>query len=85
MPRRDLDDLVETWVSHDWRADPWSRAAYSYVLVGGGVAQGMLARPVQGTLFYAGEATDARQTGTVAGGIASGRRAARELIRALRG
>jgi monoamine oxidase len=39
---------------------------------------------VEGTLFFAGEATDPDQTGTVAGAIASGQRAARELISVLR-
>jgi monoamine oxidase len=40
-----------------------------------------LARPVAGTLFFAGEATDADQSGTVAGAIASGQRAAEELLK----
>ncbi|MEP6993186.1 MAG: FAD-dependent oxidoreductase [Acidobacteriota bacterium] len=42
-----------------------------------------MARPVAGTLFFAGEATNAEQSGTVAGAIASGRRAARQLLRAM--
>jgi len=37
----------------------------------------------EGTLFFGGEATDSEQTGTVAGAIASGRRAAHQLLRAL--
>ena len=42
-----------------------------------------LAKPVAGTLFFAGEATDTTgRTGTVDGAIASGRRAARELLAA---
>lgn len=80
IPRREIEDQVESWRLHDWRADPLSRAAYSYVGVGGVAAQRALARPVQRTLFFAGEATDADQTGTVAGAIASGRRAARGII-----
>jgi monoamine oxidase len=32
-------------------------------------------------LFFAGEATNGEQIGTVAGALASGRRAARELLR----
>jgi monoamine oxidase len=44
----------------------------------------MLARPLAGTLFFAGEATDTEgATGTVHGAIASGRRAARQVQRAL--
>ena len=40
-----------------------------------------LARPVAGTLFFAGEATDSiGRTGTVDDAIASGLRAAREVL-----
>jgi len=38
---------------------------------------------VEDTLFFAGEATDVEQTGTVSGAIASGRRAARQVLVAL--
>jgi len=83
VPRRELDDLLEAWWTHDWRSDPFSRGAYTYPRVGGTAAQRTLGRPVENTLFFAGEATDLEQTATVAGAIASGRRAARELLRAL--
>jgi monoamine oxidase len=74
---------VEAWAWHDWQADPLSRGAYAYVRVGGTAAQRALARPAEDTLFFAGEATAAEQTGTVSGAIASGRRAAREVLGAL--
>jgi len=67
--------------SHDWTADPFSRGAYSYQAVGGADAPARLARPVRGTLFFAGEATFGDESGTVPGAIASGRRAARQAIR----
>lgn len=82
VPRTRVDDLLESWTLHDWWADPFSLGAYSYPCVGGIGAQRALAKPVESTLFFAGEATDAEQTATVAGAIASGRRAARELIAA---
>jgi monoamine oxidase len=79
--RRTLEtSLVATW-THDWQRDPFSRGAYSYLAVGGSGAHEALAKPVQSTLFFAGEATSADETGTVAGAIASGRRAAREIVR----
>ena len=62
---------------HDWSADPFSRGAYSYAVVGGATAAERLAPPVAGTLFFAGEATNAEEGGTVSGAIASGRRAAK--------
>ena len=67
--------------SHDWTADPFSRGAYSYQVVGGADAPDRLARPVRGTLFFAGEAASADESGTVPGAIASGRRAARQVLR----
>jgi monoamine oxidase len=84
VPRRELEEQLDAWDSHDWRADPFARGAYSYIGVGGSGAPRALARPVDGTLFFAGEATNGEQIGTVAGALASGRRAAREVLKALR-
>ena len=81
MPRRELEEQLDAWFSHDWRADPFARGAYSYIGVGGAGAPRARGRPVEGTLFFAGEATNGEQIGTVAGALASGRRAARELLR----
>lgn len=83
VPRRELEEQLDAWVSHDWRADPFARGAYSYIAVDGIGAPRALGRPVDGTLFFAGEATNGEQIGTVAGALASGRRAAREALRAL--
>ncbi|HEX9699361.1 MAG TPA: NAD(P)/FAD-dependent oxidoreductase [Acidobacteriota bacterium] len=84
LPRRRLAArLVAAW-THDWRTDPYVRGAYSYVRVGGVGSSRRLARPVAGTLFFAGEATDEERLGTVEGAIASGLRAARQVERALR-
>src|SRR5690606_33991790 len=71
-----LARLLATSHHHDWRADPLSRGAYAYVTAGGERAPARLARPVEDTLFFAGEATDADQMGTVAGALDSGHRAA---------
>jgi len=83
VPRRELEKQLDAWTSHDWRADPFARGAYSYIGVNGTTAPRALGRPVDGTLFFAGEATNGEQIGTVAGAIASGRRAAREILRVL--
>ena len=75
--------LTGAW-THDWSADPWSRGAYSYPMVGGSDAVKTLARSVDDTLFFAGEATDAEgRNGTVHGAIASGYRAAAQIEKAL--
>lgn len=85
VSRRRLHNQLEHAWTHDWQADPFSRGAYSYQVVGGATAPSLLARPMDRTLFFAGEATDTSgATGTVHGAIASGRRAASQVLRALR-
>ena len=67
---------------HDWQADPFSRGAYSYVLVGGVAAQKTMAQPLMGTIFFAGEATQSDgHRATVHGAFCSGRRAADEVLK----
>jgi monoamine oxidase len=79
VPRSFLEERLDGWGHHDWSADPWSRGAYTYLKVGGRGAPGMLAKPVDGTLFFAGESTSEEESGTVSGALASGARAAREV------
>jgi monoamine oxidase len=69
--------------THDWNTDPFSRGAYAYLPVNGLAAQKELARPVQNTLFFAGEATSVGHIGTVHGAIESGQRAAKEILAGL--
>ena len=64
----------------DWQHDPLSRGGYSYLLVNGEGAREELAAPIDDTIFFAGEATDSDEAGTVAGALRSGRRAAREVL-----
>jgi monoamine oxidase len=69
---------------HNWERDSFARGAYSYVAVGGGQARKLLATPLEGTLFFAGEATDTTgEPATVTGALRSGARAAREARRHL--
>jgi monoamine oxidase len=70
--------------AYDWQADPFSRGAYSYAGVGGKGAAANLAEPVANTLYFAGEATNSDgYNGTVHGAIATGLRAAKELLESL--
>ncbi|HEX3845598.1 MAG TPA: NAD(P)/FAD-dependent oxidoreductase [Steroidobacteraceae bacterium] len=65
---------------HNWARDPYARGAYSYVGVGGGDAREVLATPLAGALFFAGEATDTTgDPATVTGALRSGARAAEEV------
>ena len=81
--RRVESQVVEMW-THDWNKDAFARGAYSYSMVGGSNAAAQLARGVDGTLWFAGEAADAKgRNGTVNGAIGSGRAAAKAVKRAL--
>jgi monoamine oxidase len=63
-----------------WRADPWSRGAYSFdKLSASGEDRERLATPIDGRLFFAGEATHRTMYSTVHGAWLSGCRAAREI------
>jgi monoamine oxidase len=84
VARAFVDERLLAWAHHDWSADPWSRGAYTYLRVGGRGARAQLATALDGTLFFAGEATSEDESGTVSGALASGARAAREAGRALR-
>lgn len=79
-PRTVREHHVATY-EHNWQSDPFSRGAYSYARVGGDEAAKRLARPVAGTLYFAGEHADVGgRNGTVHGAIATGRHAVELLI-----
>ena len=83
--RLNIAPLLESASVHDWQKDPYARGAYSYVTVGGMKARAQLAKPLERTLFFAGEAADCEgEAGTVAGALHSGSRAAREVLSSLR-
>ena len=83
MERGILEKLLEGHYVHNWSSDPYSGGGYSYVAVGGLSAPGELAAPVEGTLFFAGEATNQQgHTGTVHGALQTGYQAAEEIARA---
>ena len=68
--------------THNWQTDPYSRGAYSYVAVGGSDVQREFAAPLDNKLFFAGEATNFDgHHGTVHGAIATGYRAADEILK----
>jgi monoamine oxidase len=85
ISRGRVDEQLVTWSTHDWTTDPFARGAYSYVCVGGMRAQEILARPVEDTLFFAGEATElSGNQATVHGALYTGVRAADEALHSLR-
>ena len=80
LPADEIRNQLDRFYVHDWHDDRFSRGAYSYVPVDGLDAQRKLAEPINGKLFFAGEATSVGHIGTVHGAIQSGERAAREII-----
>ncbi|HEY3138726.1 MAG TPA: NAD(P)/FAD-dependent oxidoreductase [Blastocatellia bacterium] len=84
VPESRIENLLDATYSHDWNRDIFTRGAYSYVSAGGLDAQSKLAHPIEDTLFFAGEATNTEgHSGTVHGAIATGLRAAREVVASL--
>jgi len=82
---RELEQALDGAEVVDWARDPLARGGYAVFPVGAAGAQEALARPVAGTLFFAGEATEPDLAGTVDGALRSGARAAREVLASLRG
>jgi monoamine oxidase len=79
--RTEVLEQLSAWRFYDWRADPFARGAYSYVPAGALEALDALCRPVDGTLFFAGEATDpSGRWGTVHGAMRSADRVAAQVV-----
>jgi monoamine oxidase len=78
-----LRELLLESYTHDWSSDPFTRGGYAYLPVNGLEAQRKLARPLDNTLFFAGEATSVGHIGTVHGAIESGHRVAKEILASL--
>lgn len=84
VTKKQLRAAVRDFATHNWSRDPFSRGAYSFTAAGQDHAAEALRAPVQGTLFFAGEATaDGEEVGTVHGAFSSGLRAAREIAEKL--
>lgn len=81
VSQSELENMLEDAHFHDWQTDPFSLGAYSYGKVGANEAQQVLTEPIHDTLYFAGEATDITgNNGTVHGAIASGYRAAKQIL-----
>ena len=74
--RRKLKPLAES----RWGHDPFARGGYSHALPGHAGKRAVLAAPVDGRLFFAGEATSPNFFSTAHGARDSGERAAAEVV-----
>jgi monoamine oxidase len=77
--RRKLKPLSES----RWAHDPFARGSYSHALPGHAGMRAVLAAPVDGRLFFAGEATSPNFFSTAHGARDSGERAAGEVMEAV--
>jgi monoamine oxidase len=77
--RRKLKPLKES----RWAHDPFARGSYSHALPGHAGKRAVLAAPIDGRLFFAGEATSPNFFSTAHGAHDSGERAAREVVTSL--
>ena len=77
--RRKLKPLAES----RWAHDPFARGSYSHALPGHAGKRAVLAAPVDGRLFFAGEATSPGFFSTAHGARDSGERAAGEVMGAI--
>jgi monoamine oxidase len=66
-----------------WALDPFARGSYSHALPGHAGARAVLAAPIDGRLFFAGEATSPNFFSTAHGARDSGDRAAGEVLASL--
>jgi monoamine oxidase len=63
-----------------WARDPWVHGAYSYYRVGQASTYGALAAASEGRIHFAGEHTSSQDQGFLEGAVATGERAARQLL-----
>ena len=77
VPYKAVDSVVTGWYS-----DEFSGGAYSSIPPGGSFSDyRTLAKPLDGKVFFAGEATHATYPGTLHGAYLSGERAAKEIMK----
>jgi monoamine oxidase len=83
LPAEALEERLDAAAVVDWTRDRYARGGYAVFPAGSAGATEALARSVEGTLFFAGEATAGGRAGMVDGALASGERAAREVLASL--
>lgn len=80
----DMRRLLKPVAATRWRANSLALGSYSHARPGNADARAALARPCEGRLFFAGEATSPQDFSTAHGAWTSGEAAAEQVIAALR-
>ena len=76
----DFAKRVKPLAFHAWGSDPWARGSYSYAVPGRADDHARLAMPVDGRLFFAGEACSTTDYSTAHGAYLTGEETAGQLI-----
>ena len=80
--REELIKQLSYWRIVNWTADPFTRGAYAYSTPHTSAIIKLLMEPIEGTIFFAGEALhDGLEMGTVEGALASGIRVANQVTK----
>jgi monoamine oxidase len=78
----DLQKEIRSAKVINWTVDPYSKGAYAYKTLGTSEAIQVLVKPVDDTLYFAGEGLyDGSQMGTVEAALASGEKAAEGILK----
>jgi monoamine oxidase len=80
VEKKEIMKFLKGAYLHDWSKDPFSRGAYSYIGVGGIDIPQEMAKPIQNTIYFAGEAFSTGEPGTVEGALSSGLAAAERML-----
>ena len=80
----DVLERITKSITSSWGLDEYSLGSYSYALPGKNKDRDLLRKSIDGTLFFAGEATEKDHYGTCHGAYFSGVRAAKAMISKLK-
>jgi monoamine oxidase len=81
----DFAKRVKPIAIHRWGTDQWARGSYSFALPGKAACRQTLAAPVDGRLFFAGEACSKHDFSTAHGALETGIAAAEQVLAARQG
>jgi monoamine oxidase len=81
----ELRSLLKAYHVANWLSDPFTCGGYSYEVVNGPEIRKVLAEPVNGTLFFAGEGLyNGTEIGTVEAALITGRDTSHQMVAAFR-
>lgn len=78
-----ISDRLVAWKIVDWHTNPYTRGAYAYKAVHTNDALEILRRPIDDTIFFAGEALDEESIGTVESAFSSATKTVIKMLAAI--